>query len=175
MRLTAEQDAALAAVAVAQEAYKGARATLERRIRERMAAELGALEAARDRAVFAADRAGVPRRRIGADGLGTKNPGAVYAILGTRDAVEEAAAAGVRLGTDAEAAAAQVQPGEVLAHSPRGLVLHSPAFDGVPSWHAVTAAGAEDVARSAELVADAALLAELEMLRAAGPRSGDTA
>lgn len=82
VNLNASQIAALRAVSDASETFQIARETLERRIREACAAELDALRVKRDVAAFHAFQAGVPKSRIGREGLGSKAP------LTTSEAIE---------------------------------------------------------------------------------------
>lgn len=178
MKLTAEQHLALGAVAAADEEWRAARRTLEARLRAELSARVAELERRRAVAVRAAHEAGVPKRRIGVEGLHTSDPRAVYSVLGLSEgwsAVKRAEASGLRPATVEEARPLDVQPGEFLAHTPRGLALWTPAYslEGVPAWHVVGAAGSVDAEASAALRADVSAVAELEALRTGGPRSGD--
>lgn len=74
MKLTAVQSAALADVAAAQSAYKSAQATLKIELQRKLEEELSTLRTRRDAAAWRAHTLGVPKRRIGTDGLATSAP-----------------------------------------------------------------------------------------------------
>lgn len=74
MKLTTEQAARLEAVAKADLAFRDLKLTLEARLRQELTTELRSAEDRRDLAAYAADVVGVPRSRIGKDGLHTTAP-----------------------------------------------------------------------------------------------------
>lgn len=77
MRLSEEQEAALAAVSLAKE---NAQATADR-LRDALKFQLFAVREDVRRAVVLAVEAGVPKSRIASEGLKTSDKGSVYRIL----------------------------------------------------------------------------------------------
>lgn len=162
VRLSTDQALALGAVAAADTAWRAARATLEADIRAEVARQLSALEVKRAEAVRRAVVAGVPKRRIGAEGLHTSDPHAVYAVVGSLPAAP--VASGVVLASAEECAALEVQPGEVLTRTPHGLVIWSEGYGGGYGWHAVDARGGLDAGAEERLRGDAVALEALAQL-----------
>lgn len=135
VNLTPAQRALLEEVRVSREAERAAAHTLEARIRAELAERLGTLRHSTALAVRRAVDAGVPIRQVGRDGLGTSDYATARRMLevtaDTSGDQVRTLATGWRTLTDAERAAAGVDPSETAVHIGDRIAVRIPDMDPV--------------------------------------------